>query len=105
MVNDRKEQKMISIAGLDKAQVLKALYDRANPGTPESMGWLHYQWRDMTIEEARGLVEQGLKFEYLAGRSLKVNLTGDEFDPFWYDRAYGEGAAQAIIQALRGSEE
>ena len=96
---------MISIAGLDKAQVLKALYDRANPGSSKSMGWLAYTPGAMTIEEARGLVEQRLDFDYLAGRLLKVDLSGDEFDPYLYDRAYGAGSAQAVIQTLRGGGE
>ena len=42
---------MISIVGLDKAEVLAALY---NAAVPLGLGFLHYDKRPMTAQEAKG---------------------------------------------------
>lgn len=104
----------ISIAGLDKAVVLKALYDTAQP---IGMGVWQYRPGDMSIEEARSLISsdtnpdypwgsprRGLSFDYLYGRSLKINLDGDELDPRGYDQDQGEETAAHVIAALRAAE-
>ena len=43
--------------------------------------------------------------DYLAGRVLKVQLTGESFCPAMYDRDSGEGAAAAAVAQLRASLE
>lgn len=93
---------MISIAGLDKARVLKALYDNARP---LGMGFLQATEGLMSEEDAVKLVEaqagrRGLYFDYVGGRPLKVDLSGDEFDPCLYDRDQGHGAAARAIASL-----
>ena len=104
---------MISIKGLDKAAVLAALY---NASHPLRMGFLHYDPKPMTIEEAREMIGAGddttqafgkfvhgdrqLYFDYLKGRVMKVDLSGDELDPRLYDRDNGQGAAARAIAAL-----
>jgi hypothetical protein len=92
---------MISIAGLDKALVLKALYDNAQP---LGMGGLHFRPGSMSEDEANRIVassEGRLYFDYVGGRPLKVDLAGDQFDPRLYDRDQGDGAAARAIAALR----
>lgn len=95
----------ISIAGLDKAKVLAALYNRAKP---QGLGHLHYTPEPMTVEEARVLLtehagddDRGAYFDYLIGRVMKVRIGGDELDPRLYDRDNGAGAAAAAIDAIR----
>jgi len=88
----------ISIAGLDKADVLAALYNTARP---QGMGFLHYTPDPMTKEEAAELLKSGTYFDYVKGRVLKVNLAGDEFDPWGYNRDNGETAAELVIAVLR----
>lgn len=103
----------ISIAGLDKAAVLAALH---NGTRAVGMGVVHDIGRDMTVEEARGFLEAGrdtrrmfgdpsnqpkLYFDYLKGRPLKVDISGDEFDPRLYDRDAAPGAAQRAIDKLK----
>lgn len=95
----------ISIAGLDKADVLRCLYDRARP---LGLGFLNYTPEPMTHDEAAAIFKAYtehfptyIHFDYVKGRVMKVNLTGDEFDPWGYDRDNGEGAAAAVIAALR----
>jgi hypothetical protein len=98
----------ISINGLDKAEVLAALY---NNSRPLGLGILRYDPRPMTIQEARELITDSsqqdngsfslpLYFDYIKGRVMKVNLSGNELDTWGYDRDNGEGAAQSAIDRL-----
>lgn len=88
----------ISLVDLDKAEVLAALY---NASSPQGMGFLHYDPTPMTYEEAEVLLKQTTHFDYLKGRVMKVDLSGDELNPWSYDRDNGQGAAESIIKALR----
>ena len=94
----------ISIAGLDKAKVLAALY---NNSRPLGLGHLHFTPEPMKEEEARALLaqqaddERGAYFDYLKGRVMKVRIGGDELNPSLYDRDNGDGAAARVIDALR----
>ena len=71
----------MDISKLDKAEVLAALYNRAQP---QGMGYLHYKPEDMTVDEARKMLddieEQGHRpyFDYVHGRVMKVGLGSDE---------------------------
>lgn len=86
----------ISIAGMDKAAVLVALYNAAKP---LGLGWLHYDSTPMPIESARKLLKSGQTyFDYVGGRVMKVDLSGDEFDSRLYDRDNGEGAAENALK-------
>ena len=56
----------------------------------------------MTVEQARGVIkQQGLGFDYLNGRVMKVNLAGDTLNPWGFDRDVGKGAAQSVVEAIR----
>lgn len=90
---------VIDIEGLDKAEVLHALYHRSHV---QGLGILQ-AIPAYTVEDARrDLDEQpGYYFDYLHGRVLKVDLFGDSFDSRLYDRDCGEGAAEAAINELR----
>lgn len=88
---------MIDISKLSKAQVLMALY---NESKPAGVGFLHYSSDLMTEDEATALLAQSTRFDYLRGRVMKVNLSGDEIDPRAYDRSNGQGAVARIISDL-----
>lgn len=89
----------ISIAGLDKAAVLAALYNAAKP---LGLGWMHYDPTPMSIDLAREILKSGQTyFDYLQGRVMKVDLSGDEFDSRLYDLDNGEGAAERALKPLR----
>ncbi len=88
---------MISLKGLNKADVLAALY---NASKPQGMGFMHYDPKPMTRDEAEALLEETTDFDYLKGRVMKVDLSGDELD----ERGYGDngkGAAERAIAELR----
>ena len=94
----------MNIAGLDKAEVLAALY---NGSRQQGMGFLDTldeQW--MTVKQAREELENNERgyFDYLHGRVMKISLRGDEIDTRLYNRDNGEGAAEAIINELRSKE-
>jgi hypothetical protein len=56
----------------------------------------------MSLGEARALLREQKRFDYVHGRCMKVDLSGKDLDPYLYDRNNGEGAARRIIAALRG---
>lgn len=96
---------LVSIRGLNKADVLAALY---NASQPLGMGILHFDPKPMTREEAQQELvagcphpKGGVYFDYLKGRVMKVHIGGDFLDPFLYDRDNGPGAAARAIEPLR----
>lgn len=93
---------MIDISKLDKAAVLAALYNNARP---QGLGHLQWQAEQMTHEQARKLLARCTRFDYIQGRSCKIDLSGDELDPWLYDRDNGYGAAQRVIEGLLASKE
>lgn len=88
----------MNIRGLNKAAVLAALYNSAKP---LGMGWLHYDSRIMTVEEAEKVIaEYGLSFDYHKGRVMKIDISDDEVDTRLYNRDNGAGAAEAAVDAV-----
>lgn len=91
----------IDIKGLDKAEVLAVLYNNA---ISQGLGFLHYDPKDMTVEEARKILETKTYFDYYKGRVMKVDLSKDTFDPYLYNRDNGSGLAEKLIEELRSKQ-
>jgi hypothetical protein len=106
----------VNIAGLDKAELFAALYNHAKP---LGMGFLHYDPTPLTKEAAQSLMEAGddssrmfpgmrsgrsLYFDYVKGRPLKIDLSGDEMDTYLYNRDQGNDAAERIVAELRAKQ-
>ena len=88
----------VSIVGLDKAVVLAALYNRAQP---QGLGYIHFTPEDMSPEQARTeFGDCNGYYDYAHGRVMKVDLSGDSFDPWLFDRDNGEGAARAVVSLI-----
>ncbi len=89
----------VSTKGMNKADVLAALY---NASKPQGLGILVHTPDAMTRERAQGILDTGdTDFDYLQGRVMKVDLTKDDsFNPWLYDRDNGEGAAFRAVSAL-----
>lgn len=87
----------MNIAGMDKAAVLVALYNRAQP---QGLGFLHFTPEPMKIEEAREIVSKYKYFDYLKGRVMKVDIGGDELRTDLYNRDNGENAAEEAITRM-----
>jgi len=92
---------MISIKGLNKADVLAVLY---NASRPQGMGFLAFDPKPMAREQAQKILDSGqTDFDYLQGRVMKVDLSKDEFEPWGFDRDNGQGSAEKAIIVLRRS--
>ena len=87
---------MIDIKGMNKADVLAKLY---NASHPQGMGKLFADGKDMTVEEAQAILDsrQTTYFDYLMGRVMKIDLSGDELNPGLYDRDNGHDAAASAL--------
>ncbi len=93
---------MVDISGLDKGEVLFALYTASHYQGLSFLGAVD----SYTLKDAKADYEasSGKYFDYLHGKVLKVDLSGDSFDPRLFDRDCGEGAAAAAIERLRKSK-
>lgn len=90
---------MVDIKGLNKAEVLAALY---NNSKPQGLGFLNFDAKNMTVAEAEEILKKTTDFDYLKGRVMKVNLSSDDsFEEWLYDRDNGNGAAEKAISSLR----
>jgi hypothetical protein len=113
--NDNKEYRMetrntIDINGLDKAEVLAALYNNAKM---LGIGFFGQQalgskaGQKMTKEEAQKEIDEilgggyELGFDYLHGKPLKINIAGNQLNASIYDKYNGEGAAAQAIQQVK----
>lgn len=87
----------MDISHLNKADVLAALY---NASKVQGLGFLQAVSGDMKKEQAENLLEQTTYFDYLQGRVMKVDLSGNDLNPWLYDRDNGEGAAQRALDLI-----
>jgi hypothetical protein len=91
--------KLISLNGLDKAAVFAALYNGAKA---QGLGFLSYDPEPMTPEQAREQFgDCNGDYDYINGRVMKVDLSGEAIDPSGYDRDNGNGSAARIVEELR----
>lgn len=94
----------MNIAGLDKAEVLAAL---VNGGSVQGLGGIDSRagkW--FTVEKARELLDSGeTYFDYVHGRVVKIDLSGDDVNTRLYDRDNGPGAALNALADLIKSRE
>lgn len=99
----------VNIAGLDKAEVLLALWNSSIMQGMSVLGFLRSG--ELTLEKARHEIKsrkhksfdgkESIYFDYLNGKVMKVDIGQNEFDPRLYDRDNGEGAAQRAIDNLK----
>ena len=92
--------RMLNISGINKADLLAALY---NNSRTQGLGFLSARPGDMTRDEAAAMLACSQRFDYLYGRVMKVDLSTGELDPRLYDRDLGQGAAQRVVEALRNA--
>ena len=87
----------MDISNLDKIDVLIALYNHAQP---QGIGIIHYDPKPMTREQAENILGYQTYFDYLKGRVMKIDLSGDDVRTDLYNRDNGERAAEEAIAAL-----
>lgn len=91
---------MVDIKGLDKANVLLALWNASRCHLP------NYDSRiPLTVEEADEEIKKRTHngmcwFDQFNGIVIKVDIGGDEFDERYFDEINGEGQAQMAIDSV-----
>ena len=96
----------INIKGLDKAHVLKALWDASHAQGLSILGLLacgNTFTLDMAEEEIKD--NPSMNFDYVYGKVIKCDISGDTFDGWLFDRDCGPGAAARAIDNLRHNME
>lgn len=95
---------LVNITGLDKASVLVALVNAATDGgIGRKLGLFapsYSRYAAQQLIDKLRITNQPLRFDYVAARPIKVDITDDTFDPTLYDRDSGNGQAARAIAAL-----
>lgn len=98
----------INIVGLDKPQLLLALYLGSHA---QGMSHLGAPAQPMSLKTCTEVIEDRLRlnssrpnalyFDYFYDHVLKVNISGESLNPDLYDRDNYEGAAADVVHQLR----
>lgn len=89
----------MDITGLDKAQVLAVLYNKAKV---QDMGIYRFIKGDMEIKQAQFILDNGqYDFDYLYGRVMKIDLSGNEVNTCGYNLDNGENSAEKAVNSIR----
>src|SRR5437762_8079791 len=90
-VNKRSQKNMrdtIDISKIDKAELLAALY---NASKQQGLGFLDLTGREpMTKRQAAELLKEQNYFDYVRGRVMKIDLSGNQLYTGLYNRDNGE---------------
>ncbi len=88
----------MDISKLSKAKVLADLF---NAALPQGLGFLQYEPHHIMTElEAAELLKTQTYFDYLEGRAMKVNLSGNDLNTHLYNRDNGHNAAENALEYL-----
>ena len=90
----------MQITDADKPRALAALY---NASKPLGMGILQFTPGDMSESDAKALLEERQRFDYLKGRVMKMGFNTGELNFRLYDRDNGEGAGERAVRAALGA--
>jgi hypothetical protein len=87
----------ISIANLDRVELLKKLWTNMKPAAFFSMN--NVPSPSFSEYNAREAVKNYI--DYFDGRCIKTDLSKDEIDPWAYDRDAGVGTFKRIVDSMR----
>ncbi len=69
------------------------------------MGILHFESAHMTVKEAQEMLDDDQTyFDYVKGRVMKIDLSGNELRTALYNRDNGVEAAEEILKNLLAKE-
>lgn len=88
----------VNISGIDKVKLLEALWKNAKPASFFTLGGMSAPAFDHTMSE----VSVKKYIDYYAGRCIKVDISKDSVEPRLYDREYGVGSFESVVNKLRG---
>jgi hypothetical protein len=91
----------VDIRGLDKMQLLKALWENSSPASFFAMTNRH----PPPFDEKLAVTAVQEYIDYFEGRMIKCDLSKDFVDPWLYDRDLGNGAFQRVARKLRTNDD
>lgn len=93
----------VDISGLDKAEVLLALFQASRQLGSGSV-WIDRT--DLTLEEARNVLKKSYFVDYLYGRHIKIDFTESHIYVAKYDKYAPEGVTVAsVVEKLRSKND
>jgi hypothetical protein len=103
------DDEKIDITGLDKRDVLVALWEKSKvAGFYQSHDAHIFGIRAPTTcsekEVSAVLDSEHMCADYVDGRVIKTCFKGDSLNPWGYDRDNGKGAMKAVVDALRAKQ-
>lgn len=110
------QRNVVDISGLNKPLVLKYLWDNAQGEGPRSADESFQnlasmlRFRKMSITKAEEHIQRcqsegrPLKFDFLAGKSLRVDISRNQMNTYLYNQTHGSGAAETAISKARNSK-
>ena len=93
---------MVDVTGIDRKELLKALWENAKPAAFFMVYGTNSPSFD--IDEAMRDVRHGRTYvDYACGRCIKSDVFTEksEIDPRSYDREYGQGEFQKVVDSLK----
>ena len=86
----------INIKGINKCDLVMALH----AGSFNAQASIYFG-SNPPLTPGDALAASGQYIDYLNGRVMKVDVSGNDFEPDIYDRDMGDGAAAKIVDLLR----
>ncbi|MFA6527532.1 MAG: hypothetical protein WCT20_03865 [Candidatus Babeliales bacterium] len=99
---DTKEEKKlnpdeVNITGLPKEELAKALFRNARP---LGMGFLAFKPNEELSDKEAHIIATSYA-DYVHGRLMKIDISGDTVNTRLYNRDNGQNAAEKVIETLR----
>ena len=89
---------MVSFGNKNKAVVLKALWENSKA---QGMSFLALpELGQITVEQCSARLAESAYVDYFAGKVIKIDFSGGDFNPWGYDRDNGQGAAQKAVDSV-----
>lgn len=54
----------------------------------------------ITVEQCAARLKESAYVDYFAGKVIKIDFSGHEFNPWGYDRDNGSGKAQKVVDSV-----
>ncbi|KAJ7877745.1 hypothetical protein B0H14DRAFT_2712527 [Mycena olivaceomarginata] len=89
-------EERVNIAGIDKLALTRALWENSFYAPAAIRFGTNQPWNASVVSHT-----VNFSFDYLFGKVMKVDLNGNEADPWGYDRDVGTGELAKIVKVLK----
>lgn len=99
--NEKPMSDKVDVTGIDRKELLRALWENSKPAAFLVM---NNMVAPFDMDEAVRSARPGTGYvDYACGRLIKAEIftEDNEIDPRGYDRDYGEGAFQRVVNSLK----